>query len=134
MADKRSGEERREKADGGQGPIADTDLERRFADLSRTLDKGKRVRQAVDEPERTDSSGYALALRIASEFIAGVLVGAALGWGLDEVAGTSPWGLIGFLMLGFAAGVLNVMRAAGKIAGPYDRLDKDKDGGPARHD
>ena len=35
----------------------------------------------------------------------------ALGWGLDRLAGTSPWGLIGFLLLGFCAGVLNVVRA-----------------------
>jgi ATP synthase protein I len=27
--------------------------------------------------------------------------------------GTSPWGAIVFLMLGFAAGVLSVMRSAG---------------------
>jgi ATP synthase protein I len=32
---------------------------------------------------------------------------------LDRMLGISPWGLIVFLLLGFAAGVLNVMRAAG---------------------
>ena len=30
--------------------------------------------------------------------------------------GISPWGLIVFLLLGFAAGVLNVMRAAGVVS------------------
>ena len=53
---------------------------------------------------------------MASEFVAGVLVGAALGWALDWVAGTSPWGLIGFLLLGFAAGVVNVVRGAGRMS------------------
>ena len=42
-------------------------------------------------------------------------VGALLGWMLDRWLGISPWGLIVFLMLGFAAGVLNVMRAAGVV-------------------
>jgi ATP synthase protein I len=35
--------------------------------------------------------------------------------------GTSPWGMIVFLLLGFAAGVLNVMRAAGVV--PAKTLD-----------
>ena len=42
-------------------------------------------------------------------------MGAMLGWLLDRWLGTSPWGLIVFLLLGFAAGVLNVMRAAGVV-------------------
>lgn len=50
---------------------------------------------------------------MSSEFIAGIVVGAGIGWFLDRGFGTSPWGLIVFLMLGFAAGVLNVLRAAG---------------------
>jgi ATP synthase protein I len=35
------------------------------------------------------------------------------GWLLDYWLGTTPWGLVVLVMLGFAAGVLNVMRAAG---------------------
>jgi ATP synthase protein I len=49
--------------------------------------------------------------------VAGVLVGAAIGWLLDRLLGISPWGLIVFLLLGFVAGVLNVMRSAGLVAG-----------------
>ena len=45
--------------------------------------------------------------------MAGVLVGAAIGWAIDRWLGISPWGLIVFLLLGFAAGVINVMRVAG---------------------
>ncbi len=55
-------------------------------------------------------------MKISSEFIAGVLVGALIGWFIDRVAGTSPWGLIVFLLLGFGAGVLNVLRSAGYVA------------------
>jgi len=47
--------------------------------------------------------------------VAGVLVGAVLGWLIDRWLGTSPWGLMLLLLLGFAAGVLNVMRAAGVV-------------------
>lgn len=47
--------------------------------------------------------------------VAGVLVGAAIGWALDRVLGISPWGLIVFLLLGFVAGVVNVVRGAGVV-------------------
>ena len=54
--------------------------------------------------------------RLSTELVAGVVVGALIGWVLDRWLGISPWGLIVFLLLGFVAGVLNVMRAAGVAA------------------
>lgn len=65
--------------------------------------------------QSTDMSGFARGFRLSSELVAGVAVGALLGWMLDRWLGISPWGLIVFLLLGFAAGVLNVMRAAGVV-------------------
>jgi ATP synthase protein I len=61
-------------------------------------------------------SAMARGFRLSSELIAGVLVGAVIGWGVDRLLSTSPWGLIVFFLLGFAAGVINVMRAAGVAA------------------
>jgi ATP synthase protein I len=68
------------------------------------------------------ASAMAVGLRLSSELVAGVLVGAALGWGFDRLLSTSPWGLIVFLLLGFTAGVLNVMRTAGVMAKQSERL------------
>ena len=62
-----------------------------------------------------DMSAFARGFRLSTELVAGVLVGALIGWLLDRWLGTSPWGFIVFLLLGFAAGVLNVMRAAGVV-------------------
>src|ERR1700736_2104125 len=59
------------------------------------------------------ASGMARGFRLSSELIAGVVVGAVIGWGFDRLLSTSPWGLIVFFLLGFAAGVINVMRSAG---------------------
>jgi ATP synthase protein I len=56
-------------------------------------------------------SGLARGLRLSTELVAGVLAGAGIGWALDRWLGISPWGLIVFLLLGFAAGVRNVVRA-----------------------
>jgi len=66
--------------------------------------------------ERATASGYAKGFRLSSELVAGVVVGAGLGWLIDRWLGIAPWGLMVFLLLGFAAGVLNVMRSAGIVA------------------
>src|SRR5271169_3157777 len=65
----------------------------------------------------TTASGYARGFRLSSELVGGVLVGAGLGWLIDRLLGISPWGVIVFLLLGFAAGVFNVMRSAGVMPG-----------------
>jgi len=70
------------------------------------------------EQRAATAAGYAKGFRLSSELVAGVVVGAGIGWLLDRWLGISPWGLIVFLLLGFAAGVLNVMRSAGLIASP----------------
>jgi ATP synthase protein I len=80
------------------------------------------------ENRAATASGYARGFRLSSELVAGVIVGAGLGWLIDRWFGVAPWGLIVFLLLGFAAGVLNVMRSAGVVASPGfdDRLRKDR--------
>jgi ATP synthase protein I len=71
------------------------------------------------EPEKSSNQeaakGFALAVKLSSEFIAGVVVGALLGYLIDRFAGTAPWGMIVFLLLGFCAGVLNVLRSTGAV-------------------
>jgi ATP synthase protein I len=55
-------------------------------------------------------------MRLASEFVVEILVGGAVGWVIDHFAGTSPWGLLVFLLLGFGAGVVSLLRATGAMA------------------
>ena len=81
-----------------------------------------RTDQSGDEQAQARASAMAVGLRLSSELVAGVLVGAALGWGFDRLLSTSPWGLIVFLLLGFTAGVINVMRSAGVMAKQSERL------------
>jgi ATP synthase protein I len=38
-----------------------------------------------------------------------------IGWGFDRLLSTSPFGLIVFFLLGFVAGVVNVVRSAGVV-------------------
>ncbi len=78
------------------------------------------------EDRATTASGYARGFRLSSELVAGVVVGAGLGWLIDRVLGISPWGLIIFLLLGFAAGVLNVMRSAGVVPDDGSRKNREQ--------
>lgn len=88
-----------------------------------TSDLAARIRRARGEPEvvaddvprQQGMSGMARAYRLAAEFVAAILVGWGLGWGADQLFGISPWGTIILLLLGFAAGVLNVIRATAEM-------------------
>ncbi|MDH3665730.1 MAG: AtpZ/AtpI family protein [Paracoccaceae bacterium] len=57
-------------------------------------------------------TGAGMAWRMTLELVVGGVVGAAIGWGLDELLGTKPAFLIVFILLGFAAGIRTVMRSA----------------------
>ncbi|GES50324.1 ATP synthase protein I [Rhizobium sp. NBRC 114257] len=99
----------------------DEGLEQRRAQLEAEL---ATKRAAVREDERGEvraeesRKGYAQAMKLSSEFIAAIIVGAVLGYVFDRFVGTTPWGMIILLLLGFCAGVLNVLRSAGKVATP----------------
>ena len=95
----------------------DDELSRRSRELEAKLAARRpAINDENDESGPGKNSGYGQALKLSSEFVAGIVVGVGLGWFIDQMAGTSPWGLIIFLLLGFAAGVLNVLRAAGVVA------------------
>jgi len=109
----------REKDDGEQLPAYEAALSARFKRLGERLGRAHADRPSESSPGRppaADPSAIARGFRLSTEFVAGVVVGAAIGWLLDRWLGISPWGMIVFLLLGFAAGVLNVMRGAGVVA------------------
>jgi ATP synthase protein I len=84
---------------------------------------GERLEQPTSSPPSetpaprptSDASGLAQGLRLSTELVAGVVVGGLIGWFLDRWLGISPWGFIVFVLLGFAAGILNLMRSAGLL-------------------
>jgi len=113
------GDDAREKRDGEELPADEAALSARFKRLGELLGRVHADRPSEsnsDQRPAADPSAIARGFRLSTEFVAGVVVGAAIGWLLDRWLGISPWGMIVFLLLGFAAGVLNVMRAAGVVA------------------
>jgi len=65
----------------------------------------------AEDADATRGRAMGKGFRLASELLAAMIVGPALGLGVDRLAGTSPWGLIGGILVGFAAGIRNVARA-----------------------
>ncbi|MBR1948837.1 MAG: AtpZ/AtpI family protein [Alphaproteobacteria bacterium] len=55
-----------------------------------------------------------IGLRIGVELFSAVIVGAGIGYLLDDFFGTKPWMLVVFLFFGGAAGILNVYRLSQK--------------------
>jgi ATP synthase protein I len=129
MVEGHSGDDPRGTSRGGAAGGPD---EAALADRLQRLGASLEARTAAAEPKdsRGRTPGFAKAVKVASEFVAGIAVGVGIGWLIDRVAGTAPWGLIIFLFLGFAAGVLNVLRSEGMVAdAAYRRPPEKKDGG-----
>ena len=108
----------RDKGDRKHPTADEVALSARFKRLGERLGDLDRSRPSDSQSgarPTSDPSAIARGFRLSIELVAGVLVGAGIGWLLDWWLGISPLGMIVFLLLGFAAGVLNVMRAAGVI-------------------
>lgn len=96
-------------------------------DFAERLDAAQRGTTDAEAAKRGQAMGQGF--RLASELLAAMLVGPGLGWVVDRFAGTSPWGLLAGIFIGFAAGVMNVARA---MQTPGEELDGDNNkNGPA---
>ncbi|QRG07682.1 AtpZ/AtpI family protein [Xanthobacter dioxanivorans] len=104
--------------DGAEGSRpSETELSARLERLNTSLGqvRAKAGTPAADKARDTSSpSGVALAFRLGAEFVSGVLVGSLIGYGIDRLFSITPFGLIVFTLVGFAAGVLNMLRASGE--------------------
>ena len=81
----------------------------------------------TDKAEKGDVLG--LAFRVSVEIVSAVAIGVGIGWLLDGWLDTTPWFLVVFVVVGFAAGILNVYRLAsgfGYAAG-YTKQGKQAD-------
>ena len=113
--------EKQGRSPGEMTPEERAEFEGRIAGLGDKLGKvrGQRdaeARASLDAEMR--GRGMAYGMRMAAELVAAVIVGGIIGWGLDWLLGTKPWLFLLFFVLGFAAGILNVVRA-------YERMQRD---------
>jgi ATP synthase protein I len=102
---------------------SDAELKARLDRLSAGINSGAADR-AVERKDAASASaaqstGRAMGVgfRVVSELVAGVLVGGGIGWGIDRLFGTAPFGLIVMLVVGMGAGFWNVYRLAARPTG-----------------
>jgi ATP synthase protein I len=128
------------KAEGDLTPEERAAFQKRADALGKRLDAAKSQSTTLPKPAaaRTASTdnGNALgrAMRVSTELIGGIVVGAGIGWLIDRTFGTWPAFFIIFFLLGTAAGMMTVVRAGTSMktgpnnpnAGPSVRDDDDE--------
>jgi len=76
---------------------------------------GESLKARVEpEAEVSGATNMALGMKYASEFAGAVIVTAFFGYLLDRFVGTTPWGMIGGVLLGTVAGVYSIVKSAQK--------------------
>ena len=84
-----------------------------------SLDERIRAAREARKPKRSraqeEASAASMAWRMVTELVAGILVGGAMGYGLDVLFGTMPVFLIVMGLLGLAAGVRLVLRTGAEM-------------------
>ena len=83
----------------------------------------KNLKRSFSEKESSNVTSLGNALKISTELVVTVVVGAILGFILDSWFDTKPWLTIIFFIIGVAAGILNVFRSAKKM---QKNLEKNK--------
>ena len=86
----------------------------RLVSLTERLDRaeaGEAERTAAKAGPETDAN-YKLGNRVLAELVGGIGGGALVGWTIDYIAGTEPWGLLVVLFLGIVVAFRNIFRSA----------------------
>ncbi len=115
-------------ADGDPDGSDEATLQARLRSLDARLGQAAASRPETREPaprSTSNSGAIGQAMRLSAEFVSGVIAGGIVGWLVDRLFGSTPWGLIICLILGFCAGMLNLMRASGVVrTARYDETER----------
>jgi len=94
--------------------MADDSFSERLKRLGDRIAAAK-ARREPKPPGHGDMTQGSLAWRMVIELVVGMVLGLAIGWGIDAAFGTRPVFLVIFALLGFAAGVRTMMRTANEV-------------------
>lgn len=90
------------------------------SDLEKRIARAQGTRQQASKASAESGTGHGAGLgraaRLGTEFIAAILVGAGIGYVGDVALGTTPWLMLVMLLVGFASGILNVVRATAEMS------------------
>lgn len=89
----------------------------------RQLEERQKPKPNATSRAALSSNGLALAGRVTTELVAGLVVGTGIGWALDQWLDTTPMLMVVMFFIGAAAGMMNIWRALtgrGMAAGFFD--------------
>lgn len=79
----------------------------------------------MTEPQDPFRQGLSFAARLGLELVVATVVGAFLGYLLDQRLDSRPWGMVAGLLLGAMAGFRNVYRIANPETPSDEKNEKD---------
>ena len=82
--------------------------------------KGRTKRDPARSGAGAASQAVNFAMRLGVELVAAMVIAVVIGWGLDRLFHTKPWLMLVMVPVGMAAGLRNLVRAAGKTDGGRD--------------
>ncbi|MDD2795083.1 AtpZ/AtpI family protein [Acidocella sp.] len=83
--------------------------------------KGRTKRDPAQSGAGAASQAVNFAMRLGVELVAAMVIAVGIGWGLDRLFHTKPWLMLVMVPVGMAAGLRNLVRAAGKTDGGRDK-------------
>lgn len=92
---------------------------KQFDEKLKQAKKPKEVKQKSQEHKAMSNAyGY------ATELLAGFVIGAIMGWSLDNWLDTKPLFMIMFIFLGAGAGIFNVIKSSKRDFEDHQRAEK----------
>ena len=108
--------------------LSDADPRSRLTELQTKIDAAKGGSGAGKPRLEEEHSQAQIAWRMVTELVAGLGIGFAIGFGLDALAGSEPFMMVTFTLLGFWAGVRTMLRTAREIGGEGETIAAEDDG------
>ena len=93
-----------------------------FKEISTRLEIAKKnIKKKQIKNEGSNVTSLGKAFKISTELVAAVVVGATLGFLLDNWFDTKPWLTICFFFMGVTAGILNVIKSAKRMHKNFEK-------------
>ncbi len=98
----------------GLGSSERDEIRQRSSELGKRLAQARGARPAGGADGKSQSI-LGQGMKMAIDLVAGVVVGFGIGWALDRAFNTRPILMVLFILLGFAAGMANLLRTARRM-------------------
>ena len=108
--------------------LSDAEPRNRLKELETKIEAAKGGSGAGKPRREEDHSQAQIAWRMVTELVAGLGIGFAIGFGLDALAGSEPFMMVTFTLLGFWAGIRTMLRTARELGGEGEAMEAEDDG------